>query len=132
MTVGSSRTALRLFPLRLISGANGQLISRPAISITRATRAFARALCPCWADRERCRIEVLDRCRLTYRHIQIRSPPGVDRPYCITLTGVGGTGVVTIGAIIGMAAHVAKMGCSVLDMAGLAQKGWSSDEPPHL
>jgi len=47
----------------------------------------------------------------------------VDRPYCITLTGVGGTGVVTIGAIIGMAAHVAKMGCSVLDMAGLAQKG---------
>ena len=47
----------------------------------------------------------------------------IDRPYCITLTGVGGTGVVTIGAIIGMAAHVAKMGCSVLDMAGLAQKG---------
>jgi indolepyruvate ferredoxin oxidoreductase len=49
--------------------------------------------------------------------------PRLDRPYCITLTGVGGTGVVTIGAIIGMAAHVAKMGCSVLDMAGLAQKG---------
>ena len=47
----------------------------------------------------------------------------IDRPYGITLTGVGGTGVVTIGAIIGMAAHVAKMGCSVLDMAGLAQKG---------
>ena len=47
----------------------------------------------------------------------------VERPYCITLTGVGGTGVVTVGAIIGMAAHVAKMGCSVLDMAGLAQKG---------
>ena len=47
----------------------------------------------------------------------------IDRPYCITLTGVGGTGVITIGAIIGMAAHVAKMGCSVLDMAGLAQKG---------
>ncbi|HCX87596.1 MAG TPA: indolepyruvate ferredoxin oxidoreductase family protein, partial [Gammaproteobacteria bacterium] len=47
----------------------------------------------------------------------------IDRPYCIALTGVGGTGVVTIGAIIGMAAHIAKMGCSVLDMAGLAQKG---------
>ena len=31
--------------------------------------------------------------------------------------------MVTIGAIIGMAAHVARMGCSVLDMAGLAQKG---------
>ena len=47
----------------------------------------------------------------------------IDKPYSIILTGVGGTGVVTIGAIIGMAAHVARMGCSVLDMAGLAQKG---------
>ena len=48
---------------------------------------------------------------------------GIEQPYSIILTGVGGTGVVTIGAIIGMAAHVARMGCSVLDMAGLAQKG---------
>ena len=48
---------------------------------------------------------------------------GIEKPYSIILTGVGGTGVVTIGAIIGMAAHVARMGCSVLDMAGLAQKG---------
>jgi indolepyruvate ferredoxin oxidoreductase len=43
--------------------------------------------------------------------------------YSIILNGVGGTGIVTIGAIVGMAAHIAKMGCSVLDMAGLAQKG---------
>lgn len=43
--------------------------------------------------------------------------------FSIVLNGVGGTGIVTIGAIIGMAAHLAKMGCSVLDMAGLAQKG---------
>ena len=47
----------------------------------------------------------------------------IDKPYSIILTGVGGTGVVTVGAIIGMAAHAARMGCSVLDMAGLAQKG---------
>lgn len=43
----------------------------------------------------------------------------------IVLTGVGGTGVVTIGAIIGMAAHIARLGCSILDMMGLAQKGGS-------
>ena len=48
---------------------------------------------------------------------------GIEQPYSIILTGVGGTGVVTIGAIVGMAAHIARMGCSVLDMAGLAQKG---------
>jgi indolepyruvate ferredoxin oxidoreductase len=46
-----------------------------------------------------------------------------DRPYGIIVTGVGGTGVVTIGAIIGMAAHLEGKGCGMIDMAGLAQKG---------
>jgi indolepyruvate ferredoxin oxidoreductase len=44
------------------------------------------------------------------------------------VTGVGGTGVVTIGAIVGMAAHLEGKGFGALDMAGLAQKGgavWS-------
>jgi indolepyruvate ferredoxin oxidoreductase len=38
---------------------------------------------------------------------------------------VGGTGVVTIGAILGMAAHIEGKGVAILDMAGLAQKGGS-------
>ena len=50
-------------------------------------------------------------------------PASINSQFSIVLTGVGGTGVVTIGAIIGMAAHISRMGCSVLDMAGLAQKG---------
>ena len=37
--------------------------------------------------------------------------------------GVGGTGVVTIGAILGMAAHLEGKGLGMIDMAGLAQKG---------
>ncbi|MGF1608555.1 MAG: DUF6537 domain-containing protein [Kiloniellales bacterium] len=49
--------------------------------------------------------------------------PALDQPYGILVTGVGGTGVVTIGALIGMAAHIEGKGCSLLDMAGLAQKG---------
>ncbi len=44
-------------------------------------------------------------------------------PYGIIVTGVGGTGVVTIGAILGMAAHLEGRGCGMIDMAGLAQKG---------
>ncbi len=44
-------------------------------------------------------------------------------PYNILVTGVGGTGVVTIGALLGMAAHIEGKGVSVLDMTGLAQKG---------
>jgi indolepyruvate ferredoxin oxidoreductase len=49
--------------------------------------------------------------------------PAIAEPYGILVTGVGGTGVVTIGALIGMAAHMEGKGCSVLDMTGLAQKG---------
>ena len=51
--------------------------------------------------------------------------PSLQENFGIVLTGVGGTGVVTIGAIIGMAAHIADLGCSILDMMGLAQKGGS-------
>jgi indolepyruvate ferredoxin oxidoreductase len=49
--------------------------------------------------------------------------PALDQPYGILVTGVGGTGVVTIGALLGMAAHLEQKGCTVLDMTGLAQKG---------
>ncbi len=49
--------------------------------------------------------------------------PDLTRPYGILIAGVGGTGVVTIGALIGMAAHLEGKGVSVLDMTGLAQKG---------
>ena len=46
-----------------------------------------------------------------------------NRTYGVLVTGVGGTGVVTIGQVLGMAAHLEGRGVSVLDMAGLAQKG---------
>jgi indolepyruvate ferredoxin oxidoreductase len=49
--------------------------------------------------------------------------PGLTEPYGILVTGVGGTGVVTIGALVGMAAHLEGKGVTVLDMTGLAQKG---------
>ncbi|WP_242665854.1 indolepyruvate ferredoxin oxidoreductase family protein [Paraburkholderia ginsengiterrae] len=40
----------------------------------------------------------------------------------IVVTGIGGTGVVTIGAILAMAAHLEGKGASTLDFTGLAQK----------
>ena len=46
-----------------------------------------------------------------------------ERPWSIYVTGVGGTGVVTVGALLGMAAHLEGKGVGVLDMTGLAQKG---------
>jgi indolepyruvate ferredoxin oxidoreductase len=50
-------------------------------------------------------------------------PPVIKKTYDIIVTGVGGTGIVTIGGILGMAAHVEGKGVGIIDMAGLAQKG---------
>ncbi|MEM8792256.1 MAG: indolepyruvate ferredoxin oxidoreductase family protein [Pseudomonadota bacterium] len=49
--------------------------------------------------------------------------PALTRPFNILITGVGGTGVVTVGALITMAAHVEGKGAAEMQMAGLAQKG---------
>jgi indolepyruvate ferredoxin oxidoreductase len=48
--------------------------------------------------------------------------PPLQNAYGILVTGIGGTGVITIGQIIGMAAHLEGKGVAVLDMSGLAQK----------
>jgi len=45
-----------------------------------------------------------------------------DTPYNILITGIGGTGVITIGALVGMAAHLEGKGISALDMTGMSQK----------
>jgi indolepyruvate ferredoxin oxidoreductase len=47
--------------------------------------------------------------------------PG-DTPYNILITGIGGTGVITVGALLGMAAHLEGKGTSALDMTGMSQK----------
>ncbi len=51
------------------------------------------------------------------------SMPSLDKPYNIAVGGVGGTGVLTIGALLGMAAHIEGKASMILDMSGLAQKG---------
>ncbi|GAA6201886.1 indolepyruvate ferredoxin oxidoreductase family protein [Aquicoccus sp. SU-CL01552] len=48
--------------------------------------------------------------------------PALDSPFDLLVTGVGGTGVVTVGALITMAAHLEGKGSSVLDFTGFAQK----------
>jgi len=49
--------------------------------------------------------------------------PALERSWNILITGVGGTGVVTVGALLTMAAHLEGKGASEMQMAGLAQKG---------
>lgn len=49
--------------------------------------------------------------------------PVLIRSYNIVVAGVGGTGVITVGAVLGMAAHMEGKGVRIMDQAGLAQKG---------
>jgi indolepyruvate ferredoxin oxidoreductase len=49
--------------------------------------------------------------------------PSIDTPYTMLVTGVGGTGVVTISAVLGQATHLEGKGFGAIDMTGLAQKG---------
>jgi indolepyruvate ferredoxin oxidoreductase len=50
------------------------------------------------------------------RHIELTTP------FNLLVTGVGGTGVITVGAVVAMAAHLEGKGASVLDFTGFAQK----------
>ncbi|NHZ77941.1 indolepyruvate ferredoxin oxidoreductase family protein [Massilia sp. CCM 8695] len=65
--------------------------------------------------------------------------PSIDQPYNILINGIGGTGVITVGALMGMAAHLEGKGASVLDMTGMSQKNGSvtshvkvARSPDHL
>jgi indolepyruvate ferredoxin oxidoreductase len=49
-------------------------------------------------------------------------PVSLERCWSILITGIGGTGVVTIGHVLGMAAHIEGKGAALIDMAGLSQK----------
>ncbi|MFA5678381.1 MAG: indolepyruvate ferredoxin oxidoreductase family protein [Pseudomonas sp.] len=46
----------------------------------------------------------------------------LDGSFNIMISGIGGTGVVTVGALLGMAAHLENKACSIFDMTGLSQK----------
>ena len=57
-----------------------------------------------------------------FRDLPEPSIPELAGPYEIFVGGIGGTGVLTVGALLGMAAHLEGLGCSVLDFTGLSQK----------
>ena len=57
-----------------------------------------------------------------FADLPMPATPALDGAYNILVTGIGGTGVITIGALLGMAAHVDGKACSTLDFTGLSQK----------
>lgn len=74
-----------------------------------------------------------------FKDLPLPTLPRCDEPYRIVVAGVGGTGVITIGQLLGMAAHIEGKGIITQDSAGLAQKGgatWShvqiAEDPTSL
>jgi len=65
--------------------------------------------------------------------------PEINGTYNVVITGVGGTGVVTIGAVMAQAAQIDGKGAGMMEMAGLAQKGGAvhihcriAEQPDHI
>ncbi|MGR3757486.1 MAG: indolepyruvate ferredoxin oxidoreductase family protein, partial [Tranquillimonas sp.] len=56
-------------------------------------------------------------------HLPVPELPAIRGTHNIVVTGIGGTGVVTVGAVLAMAAHLDGRGVGMMEMAGLAQKG---------
>lgn len=55
-------------------------------------------------------------------HLPDPELPSLSTPFDLLITGVGGTGVITVAALITMAAHLEGKGSTVLDFTGFAQK----------
>ena len=56
-------------------------------------------------------------------HLREPQLPRIDGTHNVVITGVGGTGVVTVGAVLAQAAQLDGKGAGMIEMAGLAQKG---------
>ena len=69
----------------------------------------------------------VDNAALNSAIAQLPEPPSWNwnAPYDLVITGVGGTGIITVGALVATAAHLEGKSASVLDFMGFAQKGGS-------
>ncbi|MEM5389622.1 indolepyruvate ferredoxin oxidoreductase family protein [Paraburkholderia phymatum] len=89
-----------------------------------------KGFCPSFVTVEGLQPRKPDRTRIEAIEAELRKSlkqpssvsPEIDRHARIVVTGIGGTGVVTIGAVLAMAAHLEGRGASTLDFTGLAQK----------
>ncbi len=79
--------------------------------------------CPSFVTLEGAKVKKAAKVELALPDLPAPRLPKIESTYNIVITGVGGTGVVTVGALIAMAAHLEGKGAGEMEMAGLAQKG---------
>ena len=79
--------------------------------------------CPSFVTIEGAKIRKEATSSIDLPHLPLPELPAIEGTFNTVITGIGGTGVVTIGAVMAMAAHLDGKGAGMMEMAGLAQKG---------
>ncbi|EDZ45062.1 indolepyruvate ferredoxin oxidoreductase family protein [Leisingera daeponensis] len=79
--------------------------------------------CPSFVTVEGAKIRKEATAAIDLPHLPKPELPAIDGTHNVVITGVGGTGVVTIGAVLAQAAQIDGKGAGLMEMAGLAQKG---------
>ncbi|MGB0498561.1 MAG: indolepyruvate ferredoxin oxidoreductase family protein [Rubricella sp.] len=82
-----------------------------------------KGFCPSFVTVEGAQVRKPKAAEITLPDLPDPALPVIDGTHNMVITGVGGTGVVTVGALLGMAARLEGKGAGVMEMAGLAQKG---------
>lgn len=79
--------------------------------------------CPSFVTVEGAKVRKSPTTHLDIPDLPAPEMPQINGTWNVVITGVGGTGVVTIGAVLAQAAHIDGKGAGMMEMAGLAQKG---------
>ncbi|MBY5932308.1 indolepyruvate ferredoxin oxidoreductase family protein [Tateyamaria omphalii] len=82
-----------------------------------------KGFCPSFVTLEGAQVKKAATTELHLPDLPMPELPAIDGTWNVVITGVGGTGVVTIGAVMAQAAHIDGKGAGMMEMAGLAQKG---------
>ncbi|MEX0287305.1 MAG: indolepyruvate ferredoxin oxidoreductase family protein [Paracoccaceae bacterium] len=82
-----------------------------------------KGFCPSFVTVEGAKLRKEPTAEMTIPDLPLPELPQIDGTWNVVITGVGGTGVVTIGAILAQAAQIDGKGAGMMEMAGLAQKG---------
>jgi indolepyruvate ferredoxin oxidoreductase len=82
-----------------------------------------KGFCPSFVTLEGAQVKKQATASIDLPDLPMPELPTIKGTWNVVITGVGGTGVVTIGAVMAQAAHIDGKGAGMMEMAGLAQKG---------
>ncbi|WP_299148463.1 indolepyruvate ferredoxin oxidoreductase family protein [uncultured Tateyamaria sp.] len=105
--------------------AETELGRKRAIDQSSCNKDFScvNGFCPSFVTLEGAQVKKQATTTLDLPDLPMPRLPAIRGTWNVVITGVGGTGVVTIGAVMAQAAHIDGKGAGMMEMAGLAQKG---------